>query len=874
MKKIIITTIFFLFIFLLHTSTSYAATYYVSNTGLDTNNGISESTPWQTISKVNATTFSPGDSILFKRGDTFYGSITVSQSGTAGNPITFSSYGSGSQPIITGFTDVTEWTNLGNNIWESTSPVSTLSTLNMVTINNVNTPMGRWPNADNTASKGYLTYQTSSPTSITSSSLSENPDWDGAEVVVRSSNFSIERRMITSHLGSTLNWTSATIRGPSNGFGFFIQNDLRTLDQQNEWYYNPSTKKISIYSTSQPTNVKIASIDKLISVNKNYITIDGVNLIGANTYGINDTDTSVKVYVTVQNCNMSFVGTSGISLRGTNVLYENNTVTDSNGSGIGTSSSSSDVTIRGNTVTNIAVNPGQAYVTATPGYVTNAIGSGNYTNNVIIENNSLINVGFNGITFHGNNILVKNNFVDTFCQIMDDGGGIYTYTGPNQVAMNNVVIDSNIIINGIGAPQGTNLSVVTVAAGIYLDNKSKNVEVLNNTVANGILYGFFANESSFINFHDNKVYNAHHPTYGYVAQFRINYPSSAVDFYANFNMNNNIFLSKSASQLVGNINSSGNNIPLIGTLNNNYYARPIDDNIIFNISQPNTGGSYNKTLAQWQTFSGQDANSKKSPISITSESDIFFDYNATQSSKTVSLPWPVVDMDGNKVTGNVTILPYRSVIYLKDPSPNTVDSLPPSISSFTIPTTSTSLAISITTLSATDSTGVTGYLLNETGSTPSAGSGPWSSTPPTSYTFTTQGTKTLYAFAKDLAGNVSLSSSDTITITLPVVTPPAGGGGGGGASSTTTITCPTGTTLVNTTCVTNTTTSATLIDKAKQKDIKPDGSINIIDFNIIMANWNKTYTKDISLTKGDITGDGLINIFDMNQLMVMWGVRY
>ncbi|KKP96411.1 MAG: hypothetical protein US04_C0002G0085, partial [Candidatus Nomurabacteria bacterium GW2011_GWD2_36_14] len=84
--------------------------------------------------------------------------------------------------------------------------------------------------------------------------------------------------------------------------------------------------------------------------------------------------------------------------------------------------------------------------------------------------------------------------------------------------------------------------------------------------------------------------------------------------------------------------------------------------------------------------------------------------------------------------------------------------------------------------------------------------------------------------------------------------------------STTTITCPTGTTLVNTTCVTNTTTSATLIDKAKQKDIKPDGSINIIDFNIIMANW--------TLTKGDITGDGLINIFDMNQLMVMWGVRY
>ena len=122
--------------------------------------------------------------------------------------------------------------------------------------------------------------------------------------------------------------------------------------------------------------------------------------------------------------------------------------------------------------------------------------------------------------------------------------------------------------------------------------------------------------------------------------------------------------------------------------------------------------------------------------------------------------------------------------------------------------------------------------------------------------------------------NVTANKSVSATFAITPVVTGAGGGGGGGASSTTTITCPTGTTLVNTTCVTNTTTSATLIDKAKQKDIKPDGSINIIDFNIIMANWNKTYTKDISLTKGDITGDGLINIFDMNQLMVMWGVKY
>ena len=56
-----------------------------------------------------------------------------------------------------------------------------------------------------------------------------------------------------------------------NNQGFFIQNDSRTLDQQNEWYYNPTTHKLQIYSTSQPINVKVSSVDKLVySIYKNY----------------------------------------------------------------------------------------------------------------------------------------------------------------------------------------------------------------------------------------------------------------------------------------------------------------------------------------------------------------------------------------------------------------------------------------------------------------------------------------------------------------------------------------------------------------------------------------------------------------------------
>src|SRR5665647_3751472 len=108
--------------FVLFAFTANATNYYLSHSGNDANSGTDPSSPWKTLDKLNSfKTLKPGDNVLFKRGDTFYGSITVSNSGTDGNPITFGAYGTGENPVITGFTNVTNWTNLGENIWESTS---------------------------------------------------------------------------------------------------------------------------------------------------------------------------------------------------------------------------------------------------------------------------------------------------------------------------------------------------------------------------------------------------------------------------------------------------------------------------------------------------------------------------------------------------------------------------------------------------------------------------------------------------------------------------------------------------------------------------------------------------------------------------------
>ncbi|GFO55005.1 hypothetical protein GMSM_20120 [Geomonas sp. Red276] len=94
-----------------------------------------------------------------------------------------------------------------------------------------------------------------------------------------------------------------------------------------------------------------------------------------------------------------------------------------------------------------------------------------------------------------------------------------------------------------------------------------------------------------------------------------------------------------------------------------------------------------------------------------------------------------------------------------------VDLTPPVISSFTAPSTSGSLTVTGISLIATDNVRVTGYLVNESATPPSPTAAGWSGSAPTSYTFATAGNKTLYGWAKDGAGNVSLGRSAAVAIT-------------------------------------------------------------------------------------------------------------
>lgn len=90
-----------------------------------------------------------------------------------------------------------------------------------------------------------------------------------------------------------------------------------------------------------------------------------------------------------------------------------------------------------------------------------------------------------------------------------------------------------------------------------------------------------------------------------------------------------------------------------------------------------------------------------------------------------------------------------------------VDREAPAVAAFSMPASSSFLSVAVTSFGATDNERVTGYCLSESAS---SGLCFWSETPPTSYRFNGPGPQTVYAFAKDAAGNVSEPQSAAVEI--------------------------------------------------------------------------------------------------------------
>ena len=306
----------------------YATNYYISAAGNNSNAGTSTGAAWLTLARANTQTYAAGDSILLRRGDVFYGSLILNR-----NNVNVGAYGSGANPVISGFTNLTSWQSSGNGIYSIIVPNIDTTWFNLLSINGQPQIKGRFPNAS-AANGGYVAYSGGDSTYLTGTPTTNRV---GRQIVIRANNWTVNVCKVTrQNADSTfyVRWPFALVSGSglplttvTAGYGCFWQNDSTFLDVLGEWHLDNITKRLRVYfGANNPASysVRAATVDTLINCNtRTNISISNIDLEGFNLYGIYGTSSS---NVSIVNCTLN-QGTQGLSAyRISNISVTNSTI--------------------------------------------------------------------------------------------------------------------------------------------------------------------------------------------------------------------------------------------------------------------------------------------------------------------------------------------------------------------------------------------------------------------------------------------------------------------------------------------------------------------------------------------------------------------
>jgi hypothetical protein len=192
--------------------------------------------------------------------------------------------------------------------------------------------------------------------------------------------------------------------------------------------------------------------------------------------------------------------------------------------------------------------------------------------------------------------------------------------------------------------------------------------LINNSIANVAFAAIFLHQAKNIEVRGNTTYNAH---IGLLVD-----RDNTADHTTGINVHKNTFVGISS----GTVNTLPDQISLwfktawttagdiqaFGTVDSNYYARPIDDNNTIMGTVYGVADTY-YTLSSWQSYSGYDTHSNKSPKTITDQGDLIFVYNYSASSAAQSLGYQYIDIANTAYnSGSVTLAPYSSKVLIKN----------------------------------------------------------------------------------------------------------------------------------------------------------------------------------------------------------------
>lgn len=593
-----------LFAFLLLSNGASAATYYVSNTGSDTNTGTSPSTPWQTLTKVNAQIaingfFQPGDQILFRRGNTWAGTLRLRQlQGTAAQYITFGAYGAGAAPVITGANTYTGWSVHSGNIYRCNTAAA--DSITQVFAGNTALTLARWPNSG----VAIVDAAVGAGLGIVDADLSApSGQWTGATATVRTTRYTIERRLVTSSTGTQVLFDTPTDNTGWNGdgWGYHLENKLSLLDAPGEWYHDRATNRLYVWlpNNADPATVMIQGTvrDACVLVEdpwpgNSYVRLQGLVLERARKGGVFGEYSGDHLHI--DQCTFRQHLLQGLELNQVNYTRITDcVVSDARERGISIHNGEG-FRVDACTVSRIREGPGIDLWGFAPVLLSDSI-----------TRCTIDSTGGNGIAVYGSQHFIERNVVGRTHLVMDDGAGIYAYKTSAVTIRENIVGPSTSATDAIPDAYG--------CAGIYVDEECFGFSVHGNTVY-GRDIGILLNNGT----HDNAITG--NTVYGCTdAQLvvqEIDFGQPSVTPYAN-TITGNVFFSTAPEQLVVRFTTYKNPLPS-GTFDNNRYFHPYAGEWYEATNHPGGGNSPQQrtgALADWRTLHGQDVNSRQSFVS-------------------------------------------------------------------------------------------------------------------------------------------------------------------------------------------------------------------------------------------------------------------
>lgn len=637
--------------------------YYVSPTGQDSNSGRSSAQAWKSINEVNRrmSSLPLGSTILFERGKTFLGQLNV----TIDNA-TIGAYGSGSQPLIRATRWLSGWTSLGGNIWQ-VSPPTLPERVRAVYRGRTSLPLGRHPNLSDPVHKGYFYYESvakqgSFPKTITDNQLTSlsSEDWTGSEVTIRLNRWRLVVDTVESQSGGTLAIINQpALFLPKQRSGYFFQNSIKTLDEQDEWAYDRAAGKLYLYSTTNPNtqSYSYASNDYAVQVDQaSGVRVENLTLMGSNqaALGINQSNNATVEQVTIDPS-----GYFGIHAEGSSgVIITNAEIRNTNLEGIRVESNSPNPVIKDCLLENIAMTAGMGQADGDGYSGMYIIGDGG-----IIEGNTIRRTGYCGMRVDMSSGLVKRNLIEEICFVKDDGGGIYVNDNSQSAEL---IVEENIVRKAIGngLAVGTDQTdKVEFSHGIYLDVNSINVLVRHNTVS-GAKHGFFMKnvDKTFIG---NTMYNN--------ADFGIQLlEGGAADKIANAYLADNVIVGRGGNGLVkfqSDLDEATgvSYLAQMGQVVGNYFVYPVSSNAKVIKLRYRNAQSVDYTSAEanatFNSFSGNQTLAITAPQPEPANWELFFD-NPSDATISRSLPSgkTYTDAKGQLYSGEVEIAPWRSVV--------------------------------------------------------------------------------------------------------------------------------------------------------------------------------------------------------------------